>query len=100
MTYQEFQSLIEGSKSYEFDGEILEITGYYTGKRVKLNLGYLTKDMFEYIQVVSENYRGYDMENQDGAWIVHLENDDIICDSLEEAKDYIDQYIDDEEMNY
>lgn len=40
------REIVNGSKAYEFDGTILELTGYYTGKRVRIDLERLA-DMLE-----------------------------------------------------
>lgn len=45
--YNEAMEIIWGSKQYSFSGTILEITGYYTGKSVRLDLGMLTEEMLE-----------------------------------------------------
>ena len=97
MTYREFQSIIAGSKSYEFDGTCLEITGYYTGQRVRLDLSRITEEMFEDIQSIVQNYRGYDIEKVDDGWIVDLGDDEVLCDDLEDAEMAIDYYLDGEE---
>lgn len=39
--------IIHGSKQYEFHGPVLTVTGYYTGKKVKLDLSRLTEEMLE-----------------------------------------------------
>lgn len=45
-TYENAIKIINGSKSFTFDGPVLEITGYYTGDSVKLDLSKLTPEMF------------------------------------------------------
>ena len=51
MDYSEFRKIINGSKQFTFHGSVLELTGYYTGKRVRLDLGNIDEDMFEELVV-------------------------------------------------
>lgn len=43
---KDLREIIRGSKAFTFDGTVLELTGYYTGKRVKVDLEKLA-DMLE-----------------------------------------------------
>ena len=54
-TNTEFQRLLNGSKQYEFEGTVLTITGYYNGKRIAIDLGQLTEEMFEELVVEDED---------------------------------------------
>lgn len=45
--YERFRRIIIGSKAYEFNGEELEITGYYTGERITIDFGTIDEDLFE-----------------------------------------------------
>lgn len=55
MNRAEFMKILRGSKQYEFVSDTrLEIIGYYTGKRVTLDLGELTEEMLEDIIVEDE----------------------------------------------
>ena len=47
MNYEEFQRMWNKSMKYEIQGSVLTITEYYTGKSVSLDLGCITKEMFE-----------------------------------------------------
>lgn len=47
MNFSEVMEVLNGSKQYEFDGPVLTVIGYYTGKRVKLDLSKLTEEMIE-----------------------------------------------------
>lgn len=47
--YEIFLSIIHGSVQYEIDGTVLTLTGYYTGKEVKIDLAKITPDMLEEI---------------------------------------------------
>lgn len=49
MNYNEFLRILRGSKQYEFNGTVLEITQYYTGKRIKLDLSLINEDTLELI---------------------------------------------------
>lgn len=49
MDYRTFREIIGGSKQYEFDGTVLTVTGYYTGKRVRIDLSKVTPDMLDEI---------------------------------------------------
>lgn len=49
---KELNEILQGSKEYKFEyGEngmtVLKITGYYTGKSIKLDLSKLTEEMLE-----------------------------------------------------
>ncbi len=49
---KELNEILQGSKEYKFEyGEngmtVLKITGYYTGKEIKLDLSKLTEEMLE-----------------------------------------------------
>lgn len=46
--------IIRGSKQFSFNGTVLEITGYYTGKSIRLDLGTLTEEMLEELTPESE----------------------------------------------
>ena len=39
--------ILRGSKQYNFNGTVLTVIGYYTGKRISLDLGKLDADMLE-----------------------------------------------------
>lgn len=47
MDFLEVMEVLKGSKQYEFDGALLTVTGYYTGKQVRLDLSKLTEEMIE-----------------------------------------------------
>lgn len=47
MDFLEAMEVLKGSKQYEFDGTVLTVTGYYTGKQVRLDLSKLTEEMIE-----------------------------------------------------
>lgn len=47
MGYSDFLEIIRGSKAYEMDGTLLELTGYYSGKRITIDLGAIDEEMFE-----------------------------------------------------
>lgn len=47
MDFSEVMEVLNGSKQYEFNGPVLTVIGYYTGKRVKLDLSKLTEEMVE-----------------------------------------------------
>ncbi len=53
-TNEEFQHIINGSMQYEFDGSVLTVTGYFSGKQVSIDLGLLTDEMFEELVVEDE----------------------------------------------
>lgn len=55
MNNLEFSRLIQGSKEYRFEGSVLTIIGYYTGKRVSLDLSLLTEDMLEELMVPEDD---------------------------------------------
>jgi hypothetical protein len=50
----DFIKLINGSIQYEMDGGVLEIIGYYSGKRVKLDLNRLNEEMLDELIVTDE----------------------------------------------
>lgn len=47
MNIEEFTALINGSKQYRFDGTVLTVTGYYTGKQIRLDLSKIDEEMLE-----------------------------------------------------
>lgn len=51
MSYKDFKEIVFGSKEFTFDGSILELTGYFTGKKVLLDLGNIDEEMFEKLVV-------------------------------------------------
>lgn len=55
MDILEFTRLINGSKEYRFEGSVLTITGYYSGKRVSLDLSLMTEEMLEELIVPEDN---------------------------------------------
>ena len=64
MTVQDFNKIIRGSMSYEFEGTVLTVTGYFTGKRVSIDLGALDDEMFEQLVVEDEDDE-YEDEEED-----------------------------------
>lgn len=54
--YKDAMEIIRGSKQFSFSGTVLEITGYYTGKSIKLDLGALTEEMLEELTPEPEEY--------------------------------------------
>ena len=57
--YQFLMRTLRGSISYEFDGSVLTLTQYFTGKHIKLDLGNLTEEMLEEL-LVPEEEKEYD----------------------------------------
>ncbi|MGN0518056.1 MAG: hypothetical protein ACI4II_04970 [Acutalibacteraceae bacterium] len=49
MEYEKFWEIIRGSLQYEIDDGVLTLTGYYTGKEVKIDLKKITPEMLEEI---------------------------------------------------
>lgn len=47
MNINDFTKLLFSSKRYEFNSSILEITDYYTGESVKLDLSKITEEVLE-----------------------------------------------------
>lgn len=54
MNYSDFQRLLKSSKTFTFEGSVLVITDYYTGKKVNLDLSQLSEDVFEEISLTDE----------------------------------------------
>ena len=52
--YERFQDIINGSIQFDFDGSILNLMGYYTGDRVKLDLDNLSKSEFN--ELLAKDY--------------------------------------------
>ena len=52
--YEFLLRTLSGSIQYEFDGTVLTLTQYHTGKRIKLDLGCLTPEMLEELIVDEE----------------------------------------------
>lgn len=59
MNFSEVMQIIHGSKQYEFQGPVLTVTGYYTGKKVKLDLSRLTEEMLDEL-ILDEEDEDYD----------------------------------------
>lgn len=55
MNYKTFSEIINGSVRYEISGTVLTLTGYYTGKEVKIDLSKITPDMLEEIAAEPED---------------------------------------------
>lgn len=51
MSYEDFREIVFRSKEFTFYGSVLEIRGYYSGKRVRLDLGNIDEEMFEELVV-------------------------------------------------
>lgn len=41
------ESTLRGSMRYEFEGTVLTLTQYYSGKSIRLDLGNITEEMLE-----------------------------------------------------
>lgn len=52
--YDDAVRILGGSKSYEFEGTVLSVTGYRTGKEVRLDLGNMTEEMYDELKVEEE----------------------------------------------
>lgn len=57
---KEFQEIVRGSKEYKFNGTVLEVTGYYSGKRIAIDLGKITEEMLEELQPDEEDEEEWD----------------------------------------
>lgn len=64
MDYRTFREIIGGSKQYEFDGTVLTVTGYYTGKRVRIDLSKVTPEMMDEILADEDE----DQNQDEGLW--------------------------------
>lgn len=53
--YELLQQIIHGSVRYEINGTVLTLTGYYTGKEVKIDLAKITPEMLDEIVADPEN---------------------------------------------
>ncbi|MBQ3988883.1 MAG: hypothetical protein II629_09010 [Ruminococcus sp.] len=62
MDYRTYREIIGGSKQYEFDGTVLTVTGYYTGKSVRIDLSKVTPEMMDAILADEEE------DPDDGLW--------------------------------
>ena len=63
--YNDFLAILKHSMRYEFlrgQNGVLELTGYFSGKRVKLDLSLIDEEMFE--QLVVEDDEGDQMEDE------------------------------------
>lgn len=60
MDFSEVMQIIHGSKRYEFHGSVLTITGYYTGKEVKIDFSRLTEEMLEELTLDDEEDEDYE----------------------------------------
>ena len=55
MNYETFHEIIRGSVEYRIQGTVLTLTGYYTGKQVKLDLSRIDPDMFKELTEIDED---------------------------------------------
>lgn len=62
MDINEVMRIINGSKEFYFEGSVLTIKSYYSGKAVKLDLAKLDEDMLEQLQPDDEDDYEYDEE--------------------------------------
>ena len=63
--FKDFKEIIHGSKSFTFDGSVLEITGYYSGKRIRIDLDAIDEETFEEIV---DDYDDEDDDDDDYEW--------------------------------
>lgn len=54
--------ILNGSINYEFDGTVLKVTSYFTGETVRLDLGNLTQEMLDELQVEDDNEEEWEDE--------------------------------------
>ena len=54
--------ILNGSISYEFDGTVLKVTSYFTGETVRLDLGNITQEMLDELQVEDDNEEEWEDE--------------------------------------
>lgn len=55
MEFKTFSDIINGSVQYQISGTVLTLTGYYTGKEVKIDLAKITPEMLEEITAEPED---------------------------------------------
>ena len=55
MDFNETMKIINGSKEFYFEGSVLTIKSYYSGKAVKLDLANLDEEMLEQLQPEDDN---------------------------------------------
>jgi len=60
-TLDEALQIVRGSKQFTFNGSTLEVTGYYTGETLRLDLSKLDEDILNALQV-DDDY------NEDDEW--------------------------------
>lgn len=56
--FKTFTEVLQGSKCYEFNGTILTLTGYYSGRQIKLDLSLLDEETLEKL-IVDEDEDDY-----------------------------------------
>lgn len=66
MDINEFRTLINGSLRYEVHGAVLTLTGYYTGKEIRLDLSKITAEMLE--EITAEEIEDEDEDDDDLEW--------------------------------
>ena len=55
MEFKTLSDIINGSVQYQISGTVLTLTGYYTGKEVKIDLAKITPEMLEEITAEPED---------------------------------------------
>ena len=62
---ENLKEIVNGSKEFKFDGSVLELIGYYTGKRVKIDMRALA-DLLEDIdeEILEDIFPGDEEEEE------------------------------------
>ena len=63
---QLLESTLRGSMRYEFNGTVLTLTQYYSGKSIKIDLGNINEEMLEELIVPDyDDDEEYDEDEED-----------------------------------
>lgn len=62
----EFTKLINGSLKYEIHNGVLTLTGYYTGKQIRLDLSKITAEMLE--EIAADDEEEIEDDDSDLEW--------------------------------
>ena len=64
-TANDLRRLLNGSIRYEFDGSVLEVQSYWSGKSIKLDLYRITDEMLEELIVEDDDEEEYEEDEEE-----------------------------------
>lgn len=77
--YQLLMNILKGSKRFQFEGTVLTVSDYFSGKKISLDLSYLSEEALEEILVRDD--QKYWEEKEELVWNIACKHD--LEDALE-----------------